>query len=315
MDTTITGTSATSRIPILTGLYNYFQWRNAVEDGALVYGALHVLTEEILQQPVRSLEIVEQGGIKSAPPAAIVSLYLEQYWEWKTWKEKDQKVMDLMRLNVSTGIRMELAGCNTSKQIWDKLAKLHQMDDKNYQADIEERITTVRMTEGDDPVKFLEDFSTLLLKAQTANFRLTDEQKATYFLRALPSTYDTLKAEWKSVQRIKEIAKLTASTFEELKGMFNTFIADLHRQDEVRLQTAMVCRMTPNNNGKGSGYHKNKGQNKSTTLVCWSCGKQGHTSKECRNPRISNGMTHRPKTQPFSKNNNNNRFNKSNNLS
>jgi hypothetical protein len=70
------------------------------------------------------------------------------------------------------------------------------MDDKNYQADIEERITTVRVTEGDDPIKFLKDFSTLLLKAQTANFRLTGEQKATYFLRVLPSTYDTLKAEW-----------------------------------------------------------------------------------------------------------------------
>ena len=314
MDTSNTGTSAISRIPILTGLDNYFQWRNAIEDGALVYGALHVLTEEILQQPVRPLEIVEQGGIKTAPPAAIVSLYLEEYREWKTWKEKDQKVMGLMRLNVSTGIRMELAGCNTSKSIWDKLAKLHQMDDKNYQADIEERITTVRMTEGDDPVKFLEDFSTLLLKAQTANFKLTDERKATYFLRALPPAYDSLKAEWKSVQRIKEIANLPVSTFEELRGMFNTFIADLHRQDEVRLQTAMVFRKTHNNIGKGSAYHANKDQNK-TTLVCWNCGKQGHSSKECRSSRIGNGMTYKPKSLPFGKSNTNKRFNKSNNLS
>ena len=53
MDTTNTGSSATSRIPILTGLDNYFQWRNAVEDGALVYGALHALTEEPKERPVR----------------------------------------------------------------------------------------------------------------------------------------------------------------------------------------------------------------------------------------------------------------------
>ena len=154
MDTTNTGSSATSRIPILTGLDNYFQWRNAVEDGALVYGALHVLTEEPKERPVRPLEIEEKDGSKVAPPSSIVSLYLEEYREWKTWKEKDQKVMGLMRLNVSSGIRMELAGCNTSKEIWDKLAKLHQMDDKNYKADIEERITTLRMSEGDDPARF-----------------------------------------------------------------------------------------------------------------------------------------------------------------
>jgi hypothetical protein len=76
----------------------------------------------------------------------------------------------------------------------------------------------------------------------------------------------------------------------------------------------MVFRKTHINNGKGSGYHKNKDQNKST-LVCWNCGKQGHSSKECRSPRIGNGMTHRPKNLPSSKNSTNNRFRKSNNLS
>jgi hypothetical protein len=89
MDTTNTGTSATGRIPILTGLDNYFQWRNAVEDGALVYGALHVLTEDQKERPIRPLEIEEEDGSKVAPASAIVSQYLEQYREWKTWKEKD----------------------------------------------------------------------------------------------------------------------------------------------------------------------------------------------------------------------------------
>jgi hypothetical protein len=107
MDTTNTGSSATSRIPILTGLDNYFQWRNAVEDGALVYGALYVLTEEVRTRPLRPLDIEEMDGSKVAPPSSIVSLYLEEYREWKTWKEKDQKVMGLMRLNVSSGIRMQ----------------------------------------------------------------------------------------------------------------------------------------------------------------------------------------------------------------
>ena len=80
--------------------------------------------------------------------------------------------------------------------------------------------TTLRMSEGDDPVKFLELFSTLLLKAQIANFKLSEEDKATYFLRALPVTFESLKSEWKSLQRIKEITKLPTSTFEDLRGMF-----------------------------------------------------------------------------------------------
>jgi hypothetical protein len=55
MDTTNTGSSATSRIPILIGLDNYLQWSNAVEDGALVYEALHVLTEEVRTRSLRPL--------------------------------------------------------------------------------------------------------------------------------------------------------------------------------------------------------------------------------------------------------------------
>jgi hypothetical protein len=81
MNSTNTGSSATSRIPILTGLNNYFQWRIAVEDGALTYGALHVLTEELKERPVRPQEIVEEDGTKVAPASAIVSLYLEEYRE------------------------------------------------------------------------------------------------------------------------------------------------------------------------------------------------------------------------------------------
>jgi hypothetical protein len=108
------------------------------------------------------------------------------------------------------------------------------MDDKNYKADIEERITTLRMSEGDDPAKFLELFSTLLPKAQTANFKLSEEDKATYFLRALPVTYESLKSEWMSLQRIKEITKLPTSTFEDLRGMFNTYIADVRPGSDPR---------------------------------------------------------------------------------
>ena len=65
-----------------------------------------MLTEGLKGRPVRPLEILEEDGNKTTHSSATVSLYLEEYREWKTWKEKDQKVMGLMRLNVSSGIRM-----------------------------------------------------------------------------------------------------------------------------------------------------------------------------------------------------------------
>jgi hypothetical protein len=110
-------------------------------------------------------ETIEEDGTKVAPASAIVPLYLEKYREWKTRQDKNQKVMGLMRLNVSSGLRMKLKGCDSSKQIWDKLAQLHQIDDENDRADKEGRIPTLR--KGDDPVKFLEKYSTMLQMINT----------------------------------------------------------------------------------------------------------------------------------------------------
>ena len=64
--------------------------------------------------------------------------------------------------------------------------------------------------------------------------------KGHLFFKGLLPAYDSLKANWKSPQRIKEIARLPASTFEKLRVIFNMFIANLVRQDNMKWQTAKV---------------------------------------------------------------------------
>jgi len=85
---------------------------------------------------------------------------------------------------------VEMAPVSTVVSLYlDKLVKLHQMDNKIYKANIWERFTTVRTTERDNTVRFLKTFSTILLKAQIANFKLSEENKAAHFLWALSVTY------------------------------------------------------------------------------------------------------------------------------
>ena len=93
------------------------------------------------------------------------------------------------------------------------------------------------------------------------------------------------------------ITQQPTSTFEDLRGMFNTYIADIKRQDEVRLQNAMMVKRTNHVQRKGFGQQRNnKDQSfNKNNLSCWNCGKQGHSSKECRSSKIGNGYTHKPK--------------------
>jgi hypothetical protein len=58
-----------------------------VEDGALTYGALHVLSEDLKERHL--MNMVEEDGIQSIPSSALTSLYSEDYRKWTAWKEKD----------------------------------------------------------------------------------------------------------------------------------------------------------------------------------------------------------------------------------
>jgi hypothetical protein len=46
---------------------------------------------------------------------------------------------------------------------------------------------------------------------------------------------------------------------------------------------------------KGQQHQKKDGYK--TSLTCWNCGKEGHSSKEYFSPEVGNGMTHRPTGQ------------------
>ena len=65
-------------ITTLTGLNNCFQCNCAVRAGTLVYRAVHMLTEDQQERPLRSLEMEGADGSRTVPASATMSLDLRQ---------------------------------------------------------------------------------------------------------------------------------------------------------------------------------------------------------------------------------------------
>ncbi|KAJ9120566.1 hypothetical protein QFC24_005251 [Naganishia onofrii] len=172
----------------------YIPWTRSVEDAILTAGAMAALDRLAPVAPVRPV------SVKDAPVTpSELQLYQEEFRYYNSWMEKDEKARGIIQKSISAGLRMKLKNskCLTAKAQWDRLAKLHQVDNDDYRADIRTELESITLGENDDVEKFVERFETLLCKAETVSLTLTESEKCSYFLRALPAKYRSLKSEWR----------------------------------------------------------------------------------------------------------------------
>jgi hypothetical protein len=72
---------------------------------------------------------------------------------------------------------MKLQGCISAKDAWEKLARLHQMDDEGYRVEIRNQLSTIVMSQAHDPETFLERYETLPMVAKVPKLDLSEAAK------------------------------------------------------------------------------------------------------------------------------------------
>jgi hypothetical protein len=301
--------SSTETVPILTESSDYFTWRNELKNALKGINALHVLRDDVPIKPVRPETVLESNGSKTSPSSAVLSIYLEEYKDWKDYIAKDAKAQSMIIRSVSSGLKLELSDLDSAREMWLALEALHELDSEDFRSDIERKLTTTQLAEGEDPTEFLEKFSMLLLEAKSAGLVLTEEKKCSYFLAALPGSYRSVKIEWRDCQRkvllsssaitamnvklgvTKKLAPVT-NTFRDLRAIFHHHVMDLKREED-RGGQSYFTRKEPNKKG-GNNKPKKTGSGAKGS-ICWNCGKSNHRSSDCNSPKIGDGYTHKPK--------------------
>ena len=82
--------------------------------------------------------------------ATDLQVYVAELAYYRSRKDKDEKARGILFQNVSNGLRMKLQGCTSAKDAWEKLARLHQVDDEEYRAEIRNQLSTITMSQADD---------------------------------------------------------------------------------------------------------------------------------------------------------------------
>jgi hypothetical protein len=110
------------KIPILTGIDNYYEWKSATQDAILAMGALEVITLDKKEKP----KVLASEGMMSTRTGCGRHCNFSRgqpippnCQEIPILEDRDQRVMGVLR--------MEVEKCTCTKEIWDKLVQIHQL--------------------------------------------------------------------------------------------------------------------------------------------------------------------------------------------
>ena len=286
------------KIPKLTSIDNYHDWKLAVESYLLIRGCLGIV-EGTDEEPYRRLKDVDDQPIPrtvragSAVPTPLETIGKRELLgrdeeKWDEWRKREMVAQGVICSTVSKGTLIDLRRLKSALEMWTFLKTDMQIDTDEHQVEIERKLRNLRLRENpslDEMETHLEAYNELYLEAVDAGCDFAQDERskvarARWFLDTLPSDFKVMRALFISSSPEKK-------TWTELRRLYQVEIAEKSRQT-VRVQEISSVRRQSNIKGERRGGKKGEGWEKKAE--CFNCGKIGHIKRDCRE-----AMKERPK--------------------
>jgi len=116
------------------------------------------------------------------------------------FKKRDKQAFSILIQLVDKPILHQIVNCKTSKEIWDKLALIHQRTAVQSLYQLQENYYNMRLGENGDMATFIGDLE--LINSQIEELGTTpfsEEMLISKMLSNLPAAYDHFQTTWKTV--------------------------------------------------------------------------------------------------------------------
>lgn len=202
------------------------------------------------------------------------------------WEHKSNKAMYFLSLAVKPD---KLVDCDTPKKVIDKLDKLYLRKSESKQLLIEKQLSNLKLLDGDDPEQFFEKFERKIIELHHAGGDTSRRRKLSYLMMSLPDscrhiieTIDLLPEEGRTVDYVRE--KLLQ------RKQIGAVDSELVQTSEKAENNSQVFKTQVSTHNRSNRDQRSDGATKS----CFTCGKPGHISRDCRsnfngNPRNNFG--------------------------
>jgi len=295
-----------SKIPKLSSIDNYHEWKLAVENLLRLRGCLGIVEGTDIE-PYRDLHTIVDGQALSrdvragsAPPkgAETISgkeMSSQEEDKWDEWRKRETMAQGVICSTVSKGTLVDLRGINSAFDMWTFLKEDMQIDTEEHQVEVERKLRNLQLKENassKDMESHLERYNELYLEAVDAGCEFatgskSNHTRARWFLDTLPNDFKVMRSLFINQPSEKK-------TWREMRRLYQTEIAEKGRTVE-RVQEINFLRQgskgkKPEEKGQGQGHFQRKGPKKDgweKDAECFHCGQVGHIARDCRKREAS----------------------------
>ncbi|XP_057797424.1 uncharacterized protein LOC131013372 [Salvia miltiorrhiza] len=224
-----------------------FWWRSVQVKDALIQSGLH---KALKGRP---------GAVKK--PGADDDANNKSGMSDEDWEDLDLKAASTIRLCLAKNVLANVHGISSAKELWEKLEALYQAKGISNRLYLKEQFHTLRMDEGVKISDHLSILNGIISELESIGAKIEDEDKALRLILSLPRSYEHMKP-------ILVYGKETL-VFAEVTGKL--LLEERRLMSEGR---------TSSENSAMVAFSRGRKKD-SKGVVCWRCGKPGHTKRNC----------------------------------
>jgi hypothetical protein len=245
------------------------------------------------------------------------------------FKKRDKQAFSILIQLVDKPILHQIINCKTSKEVWDKLALIHQRTAVQSLYQLQENYYNLRLGENGDMATFIGDLEMLNSQIEELGTRpFSEEMVISKMLSNLPAAYDTFQTMWKTVASEQQtLTNLQTWLLDEERSIRKRQSENTHNQTSAFYSRSSRASSHPGRcrpqfpvSGGMSGPASDNFRTPRTFLPheqqdspsqqaqelaarkqvtrCGNCGEVGHWHRECPRPRKPVSFRHIPHPAP-----------------
>ncbi|KRX56900.1 Retrovirus-related Pol polyprotein from transposon TNT 1-94 [Trichinella sp. T9] len=206
------------------------------------------------------------------------------------WDISDQKAKADLILSISPLELREIKDCETSNEIWLKLASIYESKGPARKATLLKRLILSKMNDEQNLNDFLREFFNCVDKLKAMDLEIADDLLSILLLYAIPDSYESFRVAIESRDELPKPEVLKIKLLEECEARKNR---------EPKHDDAMFARgkcQSKNSQRAIENPHR-KDNVKPFKYKCHRCGKVGHMAKHCRSNPAPQSQQRRRNTQ------------------
>ena len=222
------------------------------------------------------------------------------------FKKRDKQAFSILTQLVDKKIMHQIINCKTSKEIWDKLALIHQRTAIQSLYQLQENYYNMRLGENGDKATFIGNLEMLNSQIEELGSRpFSEDMLISKMLRNLPASYDTSQPMWKTVNPTQQtLINLQTWLLDEERSIRKRQAENAHSHTSAYYPKSFrpsgqsgSYRYNPKASGSASGspphtllppdqgearlHRAQEIAAKKQVSHCGNCGEIGHWHKEC----------------------------------